>query len=74
MLKEFQLLVITVTLLCHGSELKGEKHYINKWAAQIEGGLDQATRIAKRHGYSLVEAVSTMSYCDISVLCTVCII
>lgn len=57
MLKEFQLLVITVTLLCHGSEIKGENHYINKWAAQIEGGLDQATRIAKRHGYSLVEAI-----------------
>ncbi|XP_067665246.1 neuroendocrine convertase 1-like isoform X1 [Haliotis asinina] len=34
-----------------------DSHFVNEWAAQINGGYDEARRVAEQHGYEIVREV-----------------
>lgn len=34
-----------------------ENHYVNRWAAEIHGGHEEAKRVAREHGYRIVKKV-----------------
>lgn len=39
-----------------------ENHYVNQWAVEIQGGHEEAKRVAKEHGYDIVKEVCFVSF------------
>lgn len=51
--------LLLVSLQAFGQDLKkDEKIFTNGWAIRVHGGLEEAKKIAKAHGFEDVHAVS----------------
>lgn len=52
--------VLLPLLLCiyFVHNVDSDSHFVNEWAAHINGGYDQARRVAEHHGYEIVREVS----------------
>ncbi|CAG2186691.1 PCSK1 [Mytilus edulis] len=56
----FEVIKTAILLQCIFSSIGAhyavsENHYVNQWAVEIQGGHEEAKRVAKEHGYDIVK-------------------
>uniref|UniRef100_A0A194AJ20 Putative neuroendocrine convertase 1-like protein isoform X6 n=1 Tax=Pinctada fucata TaxID=50426 RepID=A0A194AJ20_PINFU len=53
----FLLLSINIKDVIHG-----DNHFVNEWAVEIPGGIQQATQVARAHGYEIVKELKPFDH------------
>jgi F0F1-type ATP synthase membrane subunit b/b' len=43
--------------ICKSYALESNQHFTDEWAAEIEGGIDNARDVARRYGFIFVDKV-----------------